>query len=310
LDLSKFICHLSYFFDHPDFDKEVLKPVQKDNMSFLNYHFSFENLRAPADLAPQDESLGSSNPNRQSGYTDASWATTNTEINTPSIPFPSPTRKCRLRRVIDSLQKAFHIKTKSRSPSQFSVILPKVSPRGKASVPHQTIHIPEDAQHLKNALFLQQNIQNIHLSRETRSLASSSSTIVPPLKFPVLVEYVEQTNQRISLLPRAAVVHVVSGDGLDHFKERAKGKGIRGAFEAVDVDKMEVVGLDVIWNQESDPLGGLGEIVSTLSDDEEFLLAIDLMKARGWRDRFQLRYNSLRRIAGEAELGTTWTLVG
>jgi hypothetical protein len=124
-----------------------------------------------------------------------------------------------------------------------------------------------------------------------------------------LVEYVEQTNQRISLPPRAAVVHVVSGDDLDYFKERVGEKGTRGAFGAVDVEKMEVVGLDVIWNQGSDPLGGLGEIVSTLRDDEEFWLAIDLMKVRGWRDRFQLRYHSLRRIAGEVELGTTWNLV-
>jgi hypothetical protein len=267
---------------------------------------------APADPARQDEFLGNSNLNRQSGYTDASWATTNTETNTPSTPFVAPTRKCRLRRVIDCLQRAFHIKTRSRSPPQFSVILPKVSPPATASVPQKTIHIPQNEQHPTNSFILQHNNieQNIHLSRDTRSLASSSSTIVPPLKFPVLVEYVEQTNQRISLLPRAAVVHVVSGDDLNHFKERVKEKGIGGAFGAVDVDKMEVAGLDVIWNQGSDPLGGLGEIVSTLSDDEEFLLAIDLMKARGWRDRFQIRYNSLRRIVGEVELGTTWTLVG
>ena len=274
-------------------------------MSFLSYRFSFENLRAPADLAPRDESLGNSNPNRQSGYTDASWATTNTEINTPSIPFPEPTRKCRLRRVIDCLQRAFHIKTRFRSPSISAVLLSASLP-AKASCPQHTTNIPQDAQHLTN--FILQ--QTINYSQEARSLASSFSTILPPLKFPVLVEYVEQTNQRISLLPRAAVVHVVSSDDLDHFKERAKGKGIGGAFGAVDLDKMEVVGLDVIWNQGSDPLGGLGEFISTLSNDEEFLLAIDLMNARGWRDRFQLRYNSLRRIAGEVELGTTWTLVG
>jgi hypothetical protein len=289
------------FFDYSDFDKEVSKQTRKNNMSFLSYRFSFENLRAPADSAPQSESLGNSNPNRQSGYTDASWATTNTEINTPSIPFPAPTRKCRLRRVIDCLQRAFHIKTRSRSPSQFSVILPKVSPPAKASVTQQTINIAQGAQVIVQP--------NIHLSREACSLACSSSTVVPPLKFPVLVEYVEQTNQRISLPPRAAVVHVVSGDDLDYFKERVGEKGTRGAFGAVDVEKMEVVGLDVIWNQGSDPLGGLGEIVSTLRDDEEFWLAIDLMKVRGWRDRFQLRYHSLRRIAGEVELGTTWNLV-
>jgi hypothetical protein len=279
-------------------------------MSFLSYHFSFEDLRAPADPARQDEFLGNRNPNRQSGYTDASWATTNTEINTPSIPFPAPTQKCRLRRAIDCLQKALHIKTRSRSPSQFSVILPKVSPPATASVPQKTIHITQDAQHLGKAFILQQVNQNIHNHpQEAHSIASSSSTIMPPLKFPVLVEYVEQTNQRISLLPRAAVLHVVSGDDLDHFKERVKQKGIGGAFGAADVDNMEIIGLDVIWNQGSDPLGGMGEIVSTPKDDEEFLLAIELMKARGWRDRFQLRYHSLRRNAGEVELGTTWTLV-
>jgi hypothetical protein len=272
-------------------------------MSFLSYRFSFEGLRAPADLAPQEESWRSSNPNRQSGYTDASWATTNAEIETPSIPFPTPTRKCRFRRVIDCLQRAFHIKTKSRSPPQFSVVLSKVSPDSlpaKASIPPQTIRTPQDAQHLTNAFILHQNlqqniqnIQNIHQSRGAHSRASSS-TIVPPLKFPVLVEYVEQINQRTSLLPRAAVVPVVSGEKLSHFTARAKEKGIKGAFEAVDVDTMDVVGLDIIWNQGSDLLGGLGEIVSTPQDDEEFLMAIELMKVRGWRDRFQLRYNSLR----------------
>lgn len=271
-------------------------------MSFLNYHFSFEHLRRPADLAPQDQPLGSSNPNRQSGYTDASWATTNTEISTLSIPFVALTRKCRFRRVIDCLRRAFHIKTRSRSPPQFSVILPKVSPPAKVFAPAQTINIAQN-----NNISIHR--PNIHVSREAKPLAISSSTAVSPLKFPVLVEYVEQTNQRISLLPRAAVVHVVSGDDLDHFKERVKGRRIGGAFGAVDVDKMEVAGLDVIWNQGSDPLGGLGEIVSTPKDDEEFLLAIELMKARGWRDRFQLRYHSLRRIAGEVELGTTWTMV-
>jgi hypothetical protein len=266
-------------------------------MSFLSYRFSFEDLREPADLASHDESLGNSNPNRQSGYTDASWVTTNADINTPPIPFPAPSEKSRLRRVIDCLQKAFRIKTKSRSPSQFSVILPKVSPPATASGPQKTIHIPQDAQHLTNAFILQQNLQqniqniqnihqenihqenihqeNIHLSRGAHSLASSSSKIVPRLKFPVLVEYVEQTSQRISLLPRAAVVPVVSGDQLDQFTARAKERGIRGAFGAVDVDAMEVVGLDVIWNQGSDPLGGLGEVVSTPQDNEEFLMATE-----------------------------------
>jgi hypothetical protein len=132
---------------------------------------------------------------------------------------------------------------------------------------------------------------------------------VLPLKVPVLVEYVEQTNQRINLLPRAAIVNIAGIDQLDHFKEIVKEKGIGGAFGAVDIDRMDVIGLDIIWNQGSDPLKGLGEVVSTPQDDEEFLMAIELMKARGWRDRFQLRYNSLRRIAGEVELGTTWTLV-
>jgi hypothetical protein len=209
------------FFDYSDFDKEVSKQTRKKKMSFLSYRFFFEDLRAPADFAPQDGSFRNSSLNRQSGYTDASWVTTNTEINTPSIPFPAPTRKCRLRRVIDCLQRFLHIKTKSRSPSQFSVILPNVSLPAAASVPQKTIHIPQDAQPLANGFFLQQNnIQHLHLSRDTSSLAFSSSTVVPPLKFPVLVEYVEQTNQRISLLPRAAVVHVVSGDDLDHFKEK------------------------------------------------------------------------------------------
>jgi hypothetical protein len=290
--------YLSYFLLLFRLDKEISKQIQKTNMSFLSYRFSFENLRAPVDLAPQDESLGNSNPNRQSGYTDASCATINTEINTPSIPFPAPTRKWRLRRVIDCLQRAFHIKTRSRSPSQFSITLPKVPPPAKAFVPQQTINIAQNTQNI-----LQQTIHN-H-PREAHSLAPSSSTIVPPLKFPVLVEYVEQTNQRISLLPRAAVVHVVSGDQLDQFTVRAKENGIKGAFKVTDVDAREVLGLDVIWNQGSDPLGGLGEIVSTPQDDEEFWSAIELMKARGWRDRFQLRYHSLRTIAGEMELGTT-----
>jgi len=275
-------------------------------MSFLSYRFSFENLRTAADLAPQDESWRSSNPNRQSGYTDASWATTNAEIETPSIPFPAPTRKCRFRRVIDRLQKTFHIKTKRRSPSQFSVILPKVLSPAKTSVPQHTINIAQNT-----------NIANVsihqhpkHQHQKVHSLASSSSTIVPPLNFPVLVEYIEQTNESIHLLPRAAIVPLISFDKLDHFKERAKERGIRGAFGAVDVDSMEIVGLDVIWNQGvADAFGGPGEIVSSLRDDEVFWLAVELMKTRGWKDRFQLRYHSLRRIAGEMELGTTWTLV-
>ena len=293
------------FFDYSDFDKEVSKQTRKNNMSFLSYRFSFENLRAPADSAPQSESLGNSNPNRQSGYTDASWATTNTEINTQSIQFPAPTRKCRLRRVIDCLQRAFHIKTRSRSPSQFSVIQPKVRPPAKAAVPQHTINIAQNTQNVAKVSIQ----QTINFPQEARSLASSSSTIVPPGISPVLVEYVEQINHQINLLPRAAIVNITGIHQLDHFKEIAKGKGIGGAFGAVDVDAMEVLGLDIVWNQGSDPLGGLGEIVSTPRDDEEFLLAIDLMKVRGWRDRFQLRYHALRMIAGEVEFGTTWTLV-
>jgi hypothetical protein len=256
-------------------------------MPFLGHRFSFEDVRTPRYSEELEESTRSSIRERQSGDTSRSSAAT-VSINTLSVQFPPPTRKCRFQRVIDYLQRVLHIKKRICSPSPYSVILPSVSPPPTAFVPQKSTHLPED----------------------TQSLEFSSSSTIPSQSFPVFLEYVEQTNHRTNLLPRAAIVHVVDFDKLDHFKARAKENGVGGAFGAVDVDRMEVVGLDVAWNKGGDHLGGLGDIVSTPKGDEEFWLAIELMKARGWRDRFQLRYRTSITAVGELELGTTWSLVG